>query len=141
MEYWLMRWDWARLYSQLHFFAILQKNTVSAIHTSYYDCNFIPINILISSEFLWIYFISDVWGPFLIISPASTLHNWQQEMARFVPAFKVVPYWGSPQVWRISLNTYLEKLFFCGSKRHSTCHLKLWFSTFEGFVFFLFCLC
>ncbi|RZF37180.1 hypothetical protein LSTR_LSTR009705 [Laodelphax striatellus] len=37
------------------------------------------------------------WGPFLIISPASTLHNWQQEMARFVPDFKVVPYWGSPQ--------------------------------------------
>jgi DNA helicase INO80 len=40
----------------------------------------------------------DAWGPFLIISPASTLHNWQQEMARFVPDFKVVPYWGSPQV-------------------------------------------
>lgn len=37
-----------------------------------------------------------VWGPFLIISPASTLHNWQQEFQRFVPDFKVVPYWGSP---------------------------------------------
>lgn len=37
-----------------------------------------------------------VWGPFLIISPASTLHNWQQEMQRFVPGFKVIPYWGSP---------------------------------------------
>jgi Superfamily II DNA/RNA helicases, SNF2 family len=42
--------------------------------------------------------VVDAWGPFLIISPASTLHNWQQEMARFVPDFKVVPYWGSPQV-------------------------------------------
>ncbi|EZA60837.1 Putative DNA helicase INO80 complex-like protein [Ooceraea biroi] len=42
-----------------------------------------------------------VWGPFLIISPASTLHNWQQEMARFVPVFKVVPYWGSPQERKI----------------------------------------
>ncbi|KAK9498587.1 hypothetical protein O3M35_003187 [Rhynocoris fuscipes] len=38
-----------------------------------------------------------VWGPFLIISPASTLHNWQQEMQRFVPDFKVVPYWGNQQ--------------------------------------------
>ncbi|KAG5679503.1 hypothetical protein PVAND_009066 [Polypedilum vanderplanki] len=37
-----------------------------------------------------------VWGPFLIISPASTLHNWQQEIERFVPDFKVVPYWGTP---------------------------------------------
>ncbi|KAK6636981.1 hypothetical protein RUM43_010648 [Polyplax serrata] len=42
-----------------------------------------------------------VWGPFLIISPASTLHNWQQEMERFVPDFKVVPYWGSVQERRI----------------------------------------
>lgn len=42
-----------------------------------------------------------IWGPFLIISPASTLHNWQQEMARFVPDFKVVPYWGSPQERKI----------------------------------------
>ena len=37
-----------------------------------------------------------VLGSFLIISPASTLNNWQQEMERFVPSFKVVPYWGNP---------------------------------------------
>ncbi|XP_017060734.1 chromatin-remodeling ATPase INO80 [Drosophila ficusphila] len=42
-----------------------------------------------------------VWGPFLVISPASTLHNWQQEMSRFVPDFKVVPYWGSPSERKI----------------------------------------
>lgn len=30
-----------------------------------------------------------IWGPFLIVAPASTLHNWQQECARFVPKFKV----------------------------------------------------
>ncbi|KAI8437735.1 hypothetical protein MSG28_011969 [Choristoneura fumiferana] len=30
-----------------------------------------------------------VWGPFLVVSPASTLHNWQQELQRFVPDFKV----------------------------------------------------
>lgn len=39
----------------------------------------------------------NIWGPFLVITPASTLHNWQQEVARFLPTFKVVPYWGSPQ--------------------------------------------
>lgn len=37
----------------------------------------------------------DVWGPFLVIAPASTLHNWQQEITRFVPDLKVLPYWGS----------------------------------------------
>ncbi|ESO83010.1 hypothetical protein LOTGIDRAFT_236919 [Lottia gigantea] len=38
-----------------------------------------------------------IWGPFLIIAPASTLHNWQQECQRFSPKFKVVPYWGNAQ--------------------------------------------
>ncbi|KAF5282357.1 hypothetical protein FQA39_LY17601 [Lamprigera yunnana] len=42
-----------------------------------------------------------VWGPFLIISPASTLHNWQQEIAKFVPDLKVVPYWGNPNERKI----------------------------------------
>jgi len=37
----------------------------------------------------------NIWGPFLVIAPASTLHNWQQEIARFVPQFKILPYWGS----------------------------------------------
>ena len=37
----------------------------------------------------------DIWGPFLVVAPASTLHNWQQEIARFVPEFKILPYWGT----------------------------------------------
>lgn len=37
----------------------------------------------------------DIWGPFLVIAPASTLHNWQQEITRFVPNLKVLPYWGN----------------------------------------------
>jgi DNA helicase INO80 len=37
----------------------------------------------------------NIWGPFLVIAPASTLHNWQQEIARFVPTLKVLPYWGN----------------------------------------------
>lgn len=37
----------------------------------------------------------NIWGPFLVVTPASTLHNWQQEITRFVPDFKVLPYWGS----------------------------------------------
>ena len=37
----------------------------------------------------------DIRGPFLVIAPASTLHNWQQEIARFVPSLKALPYWGN----------------------------------------------
>jgi len=39
--------------------------------------------------------VHDIWGPFLVIAPASTLHNWQQEITRFVPSLKALPYWGS----------------------------------------------
>ena len=37
----------------------------------------------------------NIWGPFLVVAPASTLHNWQQEITRFVPNLKVLPYWGT----------------------------------------------
>lgn len=39
--------------------------------------------------------VHNIWGPFLVIAPASTLHNWQQEITRFVPALKALPYWGN----------------------------------------------
>jgi len=35
-----------------------------------------------------------VWGPFLIIAPATTLHNWWNELQTFCPALSVLPYWG-----------------------------------------------
>ena len=37
----------------------------------------------------------NIWGPFLVIAPSSTLHNWQQEIARFLPGLKCLPYWGN----------------------------------------------
>lgn len=36
-----------------------------------------------------------IWGPFLVVCPVSTLHNWQQEITKFVPDLKILPYWGS----------------------------------------------
>lgn len=39
--------------------------------------------------------VHNIWGPFLVIAPASTLHNWQQEITKFVPNIKVLPYWGN----------------------------------------------
>lgn len=37
----------------------------------------------------------DNWGPFLVVSPKATLHNWQQEITKFCPYLKVLPYWGN----------------------------------------------
>ncbi len=34
------------------------------------------------------------WGPFLVVSPNATLYNWQQELNKFCPSLKVLPYWG-----------------------------------------------
>lgn len=39
--------------------------------------------------------VHDIWGPFLVIAPSSTLHNWQQEISKFTPSLKALPYWGS----------------------------------------------
>ncbi|KAI7905492.1 SNF2 family N-terminal domain-containing protein [Cokeromyces recurvatus] len=41
--------------------------------------------------------VHNIWGPFLVIAPASTLHNWQQEFSKFVPQFRALPYWGNPK--------------------------------------------
>lgn len=37
----------------------------------------------------------NIWGPFIVVTPASTLHNWVNEIGRFVPDFKILPYWGN----------------------------------------------
>jgi len=57
--------------------------------------------------------VHDIWGPYLVVAPASTLHNWQQEIAKFVPDFKVLPYWGTAgdrkvlrKFWDRKHNTY-----------------------------------
>lgn len=38
---------------------------------------------------------NNIWGPFLVVTPASTLHNWVNEISKFVPEFKILPYWGN----------------------------------------------
>ncbi|KAF7819056.1 chromatin-remodeling ATPase INO80-like isoform X1 [Senna tora] len=36
----------------------------------------------------------NIWGPFLVVAPASVLNNWNEELERFCPEMKVLPYWG-----------------------------------------------
>lgn len=33
--------------------------------------------------------VKNIWGPFLVLAPTSTLHNWQQEITKFCPSLKV----------------------------------------------------
>ncbi|XP_041430299.1 chromatin-remodeling ATPase INO80-like isoform X2 [Xenopus laevis] len=54
----------------------------------------------------------NIWGPFLIISPASTLNNWHQEFSRFVAKFKVLPYWGSPHERKVIRKFWGQKTLY-----------------------------
>ena len=37
----------------------------------------------------------NMWGPFLVVTPSSTLPNWADEIRRFCPHLKLCPYWGT----------------------------------------------
>ncbi|CAI0439682.1 unnamed protein product [Linum tenue] len=39
----------------------------------------------------------NIWGPFLVVAPASVLNNWADEISRFCPDLKTIPYWGGLQ--------------------------------------------
>ncbi|XP_021724191.1 DNA helicase INO80-like [Chenopodium quinoa] len=49
----------------------------------------------------------NIWGPFLVCAPASVLNNWADEIKRFCPDLKTLPYWGGlseRQVLRKNIN-------------------------------------
>lgn len=52
-----------------------------------------------------------VWGPFLVIAPSSTLFNWQQEIKKFCPSLKALPYWGTLKERKTIRKFFTEKKF------------------------------
>ena len=63
------------------------------------------------------------WGPFLIVSPSSTLHNWQQEFQRFCPILKILPYWGGLKQRKVIRKFFSNKKFT--SKHDSHFHVVI----------------
>ncbi|OMH81127.1 putative DNA helicase ino80, partial [Zancudomyces culisetae] len=49
-----------------------------------------------------------IWGPFMVVVPATTLHNWQQEISRFVPDVKILPYWGTQRDRKILRKSFWD---------------------------------
>lgn len=41
------------------------------------------------------FFLSGNWGPHLIIVPTSVMLNWEMELKRWCPGFKILTYYGS----------------------------------------------
>lgn len=64
----------------------------------------------------------NIWGPFLIIAPNSTLHQWQSEFANFCPEFKVLPYWGTAKDRGVIRKYWQPKHL---SKRDGACHVVI----------------
>ena len=54
----------------------------------------------------------NVWGPFLVIVPVITLHNWQNELEKFCPQLKVLPYFGNIEE-RKKLARFLDPRNLC----------------------------
>jgi SNF2 family DNA or RNA helicase len=42
-----------------------------------------------------------IWGPHLVIAPTSCIVNWESELKRFCPAFKVLTYFGSAKARKL----------------------------------------
>ncbi|CAN6312749.1 unnamed protein product [Urochloa humidicola] len=40
----------------------------------------------------------NIWGPFLVVAPASVVNNWAEELIRFCPDLKILPYWGPERI-------------------------------------------
>ncbi|KAJ2756691.1 putative ATPase, partial [Coemansia nantahalensis] len=51
-----------------------------------------------------------VWGPFLILCPLSTLSNWASEFYRFTPETPVLLYHGTPEERRDLRRTHLRRM-------------------------------
>lgn len=51
--------------------------------------------VQVISLLAWLAESENIWGPFIVVTPASTLHNWENELSRFLPRFRTVLYYGT----------------------------------------------
>ncbi|KAL0246000.1 hypothetical protein GEMRC1_007216 [Eukaryota sp. GEM-RC1] len=56
------------------------------------------------------------WGPFIVIGHSTILHNWQEEISKFAPKMKVVPYWGSPKERKVIRTMFTSKKHVLGKE-------------------------
>lgn len=53
------------------------------------------------SMLAWLACERGVWGPHLIVVPTSVMLNWEMEIKKFCPAFKILTYYGSQKERRL----------------------------------------
>ncbi|KAJ8899032.1 hypothetical protein K2173_008857 [Erythroxylum novogranatense] len=57
----------------------------------------------------------NIWGPFLVVAPASVLNNWSDEINRFCPDLKTLPYWGGIHERTILRKTSIQSAYIAGT--------------------------
>ncbi|KAG8063353.1 hypothetical protein GUJ93_ZPchr0003g17346 [Zizania palustris] len=62
----------------------------------------------------------NIWGPFLVVAPASVVNNWAEEVIRFCPDLKILPYWG-PERMVLRKNINPKRLY----RRDASFHILI----------------
>lgn len=50
------------------------------------------------------------WGPHLIIVPTSVMLNWEMELKRWCPGFKILTYYGSQKERKLKRQVIITKI-------------------------------
>lgn len=126
MVSWQMRWDLAKLFRLLpcwhiwlvkkvwEYVAIALKNLI--ILTM---CRCLPFNHYLALYHLRVFFVflSGNWGPHLIIVPTSVMLNWEMELKRWCPGFKILTYYGSQKERKLKRQVSFD-IYSLASKLH-----------------------
>ena len=55
-----------------------------------------------------------VWGPHLIVVPTSVMLNWEMELKKWCPAFKILTYYGSIKERKLKRQVgFVSKIMYC----------------------------
>ena len=57
--------------------------------------------VMTISMLAWLAVERGIWGPHLVVVPTSVMLNWEMELKKFCPAFKVLTYYGTQKERRI----------------------------------------
>lgn len=101
MASWLMRWVWEKpsRRSLCSLTSPVRKVTDSSqpSFVSYFCAitELFPLLLCAIADVIIVLSAAGNWGPHLIIVPTSVMLNWEMELKRWCPGFKILTYFGS----------------------------------------------
>jgi len=65
-----------------------------------------------------------IWGPHLIVVPTSVMLNWEMELKKWCPAFKILTYYGSVKERKMKRQVHNFLWYFCLSQSDISFHFQ-----------------